>query len=531
MTTEEEQPEPPIKPRKLRKLAKEVLRVSQKAFFHKQDLLAPEDEKEWETAMEELHALIRDKKTEPADLRSQAEKVDALVSRHGGMFYHKKSRVENIEMFLVAAIVVLGVRSFFLQPFIIPTNSMYPTFNGMQPHVYESGEEPNMAEQVANKLLFGASHYRVVTENGGTTATISGPEPVRASFPNGRFFVLPTDADKYTVTIDGREDHTILLPPGVKLPPLRSGPFSKGDTVLAFDVELGDALFVDRFTYNFFPPKVGDPIVFKTENIAAYNRDVLNQRVYQPLLDYQRGYWEERPDIKIQFPSDIKNADQISAKNGKALFTKTGKEEWALTDHGKSRLRKDVLDNWPSEGKVYRAQFNPRKIQLDTGQRANVYLLHPIDDSNTLTEGIFLTPNEGNAIKYVPLIVFDETGTCYKVKSRNEEKYYIKRLVGIAGDVLEVKEGNLYRNDKPIEGSIAFERNRERAAGYNGYGAENLLAQNKSLSIPEKSFFAMGDNSNHSLDGRTWGFVPEQKIVGRALFIYYPFTKHWGLAE
>ena len=41
----------------------------------------------------------------------------------------------------------------------------------------------------------------------------------------------------------------------------------------------------------------------------------------------------------------------------------------------------------------------------------------------------------------------------------------------------------------------------------------------------QNAYFAMGDNSTDSLDGRAWGFVPEQAIVGRAFLVYYPFAK------
>ena len=44
--------------------------------------------------------------------------------------------------------------------------------------------------------------------------------------------------------------------------------------LLAFDILLGDALFVDRFTYNFVKPKVGDPTVFRTGSIGKFNREV-----------------------------------------------------------------------------------------------------------------------------------------------------------------------------------------------------------------------------------------------------------------
>jgi len=47
--------------------------------------------------------------------------------------------------------------------------------------------------------------------------------------------------------------------------------------------------------------------------------------------------------------------------------------------------------------------------------------------------------------------------------------------------------------------------------------------------VPEHGYFAMGDNSANSLDSRYWGPVPEENLVGRGLFVYWPFNRHWGL--
>jgi signal peptidase I len=109
-----------------------------------------------------------------------------------------------------------------------------------------------------------------------------------------------------------------------------------------------------------------------------------------------------------------------------------------------------------------------------------------------------------------------------------DDKYYIKRLVGVPGDVLEIQEPVLVRNGEPIAGSDAFELNASREDLYRGYEARGLLGIGETLTVPQDQFFAMGDNSYNSLDGRIWGFVPEDDVVGRPLFIYYPFTRRWG---
>jgi len=86
----------------------------------------------------------------------------------------------------------------------------------------------------------------------------------------------------------------------------------------------------------------------------------------------------------------------------------------------------------------------------------------------------------------------------------------------------------------------AFARNARKEGEYGGYVYPSsnpanppkiLTGPGDSTEIPEATFVALGDNSANSLDSRYWGFVPEKAVIGRAIFIYYPFTKRWGLAE
>ena len=106
------------------------------------------------------------KKTVSGPLLEEKATLDIQLQKSGDYYYHKKSWVENIEMLLVAAIVVIGIRSFFVQPFIIPTNSMYPSC--MQPYVYETAEStPGFMGRCIDKLLLGASHYKIEAESSG----------------------------------------------------------------------------------------------------------------------------------------------------------------------------------------------------------------------------------------------------------------------------------------------------------------------------------------------------------------------------
>jgi len=117
-------------------------------------------------------------------------------------------------------------------------------------------------------------------------------------------------------------------------------------------------------------------------------------------------------------------------------------------------------------------------------------------------------------------------------------QYFIKRLVGVPGDSIEMKEPRIYRNGAPITGSAAFELNAGRVSPYRGYfnalhedTRYNLLFKGEPIVVPDYSYLALGDNSGNSFDGRFWGYVPAKDVVGRPLFIYYPFTRRWGPAK
>jgi len=108
--------------------------------------------------------------------------------------------------------------------------------------------------------------------------------------------------------------------------------------------------------------------------------------------------------------------------------------------------------------------------------------------------------------------------------------FYIKRLAGLPGDKLRIDPPFLYINGKKAAG-YGFERVMSARPPYRGYafGHEYLSKPDQTYTVPREGYFAMGDNSYNSFDSRYWGPVPVENLVGRGLFVYWPFYPHFGL--
>lgn len=142
-------------------------------------------------------------------------------------------------------------------------------------------------------------------------------------------------------------------------------------------------------------------------------------------------------------------------------------------------------------------------------------------------------------LKRGDVTVFNTEGIHYRGQALSESGfYYIKRLVGLPGDTLRIRSHHLEIRPAgetafvPVEKLDArFEKLYGGQSGYQGHLGWEKLAREAELTVPEDHYFLLGDNSRSSSDGRYWGFVPRRNIVGRACFVFWPFSARWGLTD
>ncbi len=96
----------------------------------------------------------------------------------------------------------------------------------------------------------------------------------------------------------------------------------------------------------------------------------------------------------------------------------------------------------------------------------------------------------------------------------NPKKDFIKRLIAFGGERVEIKNGTVYINNKPLLESV-FSK-----VYY--YNRGEFSDESYQVTVPEGNYFVLGDNSASSQDSRYWGFVPKKNLLGKAILIYWP---------
>lgn len=96
----------------------------------------------------------------------------------------------------------------------------------------------------------------------------------------------------------------------------------------------------------------------------------------------------------------------------------------------------------------------------------------------------------------------------------NPEKEYIKRVIGLPGETVEIREGYVYVDGRRLEEPYIVQVNRRGSWG------PSIVGQDE--------YFVLGDNRSNSSDSRNWGMLSRQNIIGKAWLFYWP-PQEWGL--
>jgi signal peptidase I len=97
----------------------------------------------------------------------------------------------------------------------------------------------------------------------------------------------------------------------------------------------------------------------------------------------------------------------------------------------------------------------------------------------------------------------------------DENKDFIKRVLGVPGDKISIRSGKVFVNDTQVDET-------EYLASSVNTGNGQFLQEGEEEIVPEGHYFVMGDNRNASSDSREWGFLERSEIIGKSFFVYWP---------
>jgi signal peptidase I len=171
----------------------------------------------------------------------------------------------------------------------------------------------------------------------------------------------------------------------------------------------------------------------------------------------------------------------------------TEKEENPLVELVKTLLSAAVLA-FGIRSCVAEARFIPSESMLPTLEIDDRLIIEKISYR-------FRKPERGDVVVFSPTEALQE---------QNYREAFIKRVIGLPGDVVEVKDGKVYVNSQQLTEKYILD-----APNYN-YGP---------IKVPSDRYLVFGDNRNNSYDSRYWGFVPLENLIGRAAIRFWPLDR------
>ncbi|MDR2738202.1 MAG: signal peptidase I [Puniceicoccales bacterium] len=302
-------------PARVLSAALDLVAIGGKVLKYRKHLIGAE-------AVSSVDSLIFDLKTaitagDAVALRAHHAALRESLEKYGGDIYPRKFLNENVEALFVASLLAIAIRTFFVQSFQIPTNSMSPTYHGMTHKIIATSScERNFWNKLWHGIKFGGREIKILAKADGV---VSIPLVEVASVGGGgRGYALPYNVilskkwlglknvkeRAYTVLV-GNKEHRVSTPFEFPLDKVllerfcgnarswadvstnirhngtdgkyvvfRNNTIVKaGEPVIHFEIIPGDIIFVNKIAYNFRRPRIGESVIFKTGKIRAFAKD------------------------------------------------------------------------------------------------------------------------------------------------------------------------------------------------------------------------------------------------------------------
>ena len=168
--------------------------------------------------------------------------------------------------------------------------------------------------------------------------------------------------------------------------------------------------------------------------------------------------------------------------------------------------------------------FVVQAFKIPTGSMENNLL---IGDHLLVNKFVFAPTMTGLEEAVLPIVPVRRGDIIVFKYPEDPERDFIKRVIALPGETFELRMKRVY-----IDGTMLDEPYVRFLVppGEDGGAAFDVRVQYGPVTVPDGHYFMMGDNRDNSQDSRYWGFLPQEYVKGRALFVYFSFGEESGLS-